>query len=139
MPSMDAMELRDLIRSSWSAETAMGEWSPVNPSLNQCAVTALVVQDLLGGKLLRCQVTDGGSHYWNKLPDGTELDLCADQFRQLSSRPKKETTEERSRQTVLSFPSTMRRYGKLLQSVAAGLQAKTGQKQLPLVQPRSRR
>ena len=47
--------------------------------MGQCAVTALVVQDFLGGELIRAFVC-GESHYWNRLPDGSELDLTADQF-----------------------------------------------------------
>ena len=47
-------------------------------------MTALVVQDLLGGALILAEVhVDGvrdGNHYWNRLPDGTEVDLTADQF-----------------------------------------------------------
>jgi len=43
-----------------------------------------VVQDLLGGDLILAEVrVDGvkdGNHYWNRLPDGTDVDLTADQF-----------------------------------------------------------
>jgi len=48
-------------------------------------MTALVVQDGLGGDLILAEVHVGGTqighHYWNRLPDGTDLDLTADQFR----------------------------------------------------------
>ena len=48
-------------------------------------MTALVVQDLLGGDLIHGEVHIDGAkvwnHYWNRLPDGTEVDLTADQFR----------------------------------------------------------
>jgi hypothetical protein len=45
----------------------------------------LTVHDLLGGELLIAEVlrTDGsrqGVHYWNLLPDGTEIDLTREQF-----------------------------------------------------------
>ena len=47
-------------------------------------MTALVVQDLLGGNLILAEVhvngVKDGNHYWNRLPDGTEVDLTADQF-----------------------------------------------------------
>lgn len=46
--------------------------------------TALVVQDFLGGDLILGEVhVEGvkvGNHYWNWLPDGSEVDLTADQF-----------------------------------------------------------
>ena len=61
------------------------EWSPENPSRDQCGMTALVVQDILGGDLIIAQVhVDGvqiGHHYWNRLPDGSDVDLTGDQFR----------------------------------------------------------
>jgi hypothetical protein len=44
----------------------------------------LVIQDLLGGDLVLGEVFVGetkvGHHYWNRLPDGTDLDFTADQF-----------------------------------------------------------
>jgi hypothetical protein len=53
------------------------KWSPDNPAFGQCAVTALVIQDYLGGEILYCKHYH---HYWNKLPDGTILDLTKVQF-----------------------------------------------------------
>ena len=43
------------------------------------------MQEFLGGDLLLAEVlhADGsrqGLHYWNRLPDGTELDLTREQF-----------------------------------------------------------
>jgi 8-oxo-dGTP pyrophosphatase MutT (NUDIX family) len=47
-------------------------------------VTAFVVQDLLGGDLLLGEVFERGErrgrHYWNRLPDGADVDLTGDQF-----------------------------------------------------------
>jgi hypothetical protein len=47
-------------------------------------VTALVVQDLLGGDLVVGEVfvdqAKVGHHYWNRLPDGSDVDFTADQF-----------------------------------------------------------
>jgi hypothetical protein len=76
------------IRTSWSAETCDPvdlPWSEANAPRGQCGATALVVQDLLGGDLLLAEVRnpDGsrqGVHYWNRLDDGTELDLTREQF-----------------------------------------------------------
>jgi hypothetical protein len=95
---------------TWCAETAKGNWNPNNPSLNQCAITALVVQDYFGGELLRCLMTNGDSHYWNRLPDGTEVDLTEDQFRDIEAKPLKIDFVVRTREYVLSFPETSRRY-----------------------------
>lgn len=82
-------DIEALIRSSWSEKTCdpedLPEWSPENPARGQCAVTALVVQDLLGGELLLAEVrnADGsrqGVHYWNRFADGVEVDLTREQF-----------------------------------------------------------
>ena len=110
--------LKDLLLKSWCAETAVGKWIAEVPSMNQCAVTALVVQDLFGGNLLRCNMTDGDSHYWNKIADGTEIDLTEEQFNHIDGKPLRETVVIRQRDYVLSYPNTMYRYGLLLQKIA---------------------
>lgn len=70
-----------IFKQAWSAETcyppAASSWSHDRPSFGQCAVTALVVQDLLGGIILHCQKHH---HYWNLLPSGREVDLTRSQF-----------------------------------------------------------
>lgn len=81
-------EIEQALRASWSVETCdpldAALWRPEHPSLGQCGVTALVVQDLLGGELVLGEVHEGGvkvgSHWWNRLPSGREVDLTGDQF-----------------------------------------------------------
>lgn len=82
-------EIESVIRASWSEQTCdpvdLPEWSPENPGRGQCGVTALVLQDLLGGELLVAEVrNDDGSrqgvHYWNRLAGGIEIDLTRAQF-----------------------------------------------------------
>ena len=63
----------------------LAAWTPDNPARGQCAVTALVVHDLLGGELLEAEVRDPdgspqGFHYWNRLA-GVDVDLTLSQFR----------------------------------------------------------
>jgi len=80
--------LRPLLRAAWGPDTCdphdLENWRPDNPARGQCGVTSLVVQDLLGGDLILGEVfvgqTKAGHHYWNRLPDGAEVDLTADQF-----------------------------------------------------------
>ncbi|GAB3096156.1 YunG family protein [Isoptericola nanjingensis] len=82
-------ELREHFLAAWGPDTCYphmsAEWTPEHPSRDQCGMTALVVQDVLGGDLVLAEVhVDGaqiGHHYWNRLPDGTDVDLTADQFR----------------------------------------------------------
>ncbi|BCJ71605.1 hypothetical protein CS0771_11490 [Catellatospora sp. IY07-71] len=81
--------LRPVVRDAWGPDTCdpvdLADWRPENPSRGQCGVTALVVQDVLGGELMLGEVFESGArrgyHYWNRLPDGTEVDLTRDQFR----------------------------------------------------------
>jgi 8-oxo-dGTP pyrophosphatase MutT (NUDIX family) len=81
--------LEPALRDGWGPDTCdpvdLADWRPDNPARGQCAVTALVVNDLLGGELILGEVfEDGvrrGCHYWNRLPDGSEVDLTRDQFR----------------------------------------------------------
>ncbi|MFI5836586.1 hypothetical protein ACIA5A_23195 [Micromonospora sp. NPDC051300] len=87
-PTIDLGRLAPVLRASWGADTCdphdLPHWHPGNPARGQCGVTALVVQDLLGGDLVLGEVFVGaarvGHHYWNRLPDGTDVDLTADQF-----------------------------------------------------------
>lgn len=81
-------DLSEALRASWSVETAAPEdrpaWTPQNPARGQCAVTALIVHDHLGGRLVRGEVHVNDIrvdfHWWNELPDGTHVDLTRDQF-----------------------------------------------------------
>jgi hypothetical protein len=90
MPLTSLTTLESAIRAAWSAQTAdpvdADRWTPENPAFGQCAVTAHVIHDQLGGEVLHARVTrrdgsDGGHHYWNRLRGGLELDLTLEQFR----------------------------------------------------------
>ncbi len=76
------------LRLSWSVEscdpTDVTTWTPDNPTRGQCAATALVIRDFLGGALLEAEVLlrsgeRQGFHYWNRLA-GRDLDLTLEQF-----------------------------------------------------------
>ncbi len=109
-------EIKRLIKKCWSRETTFDQkkWSKQNPAWGQCAVTSLVIQDFCGGEILRgmYRFQDDnekftGSHYWNRLPDGTEIDLTRCQF------PKNceiSIGEPRTRQSLLSNVFTRKRY-----------------------------
>lgn len=101
-------ELHERLNRAWSRETSVDPdvWTPDNPTYGHCAVAALVVQDELGGDLLRCPIP-GGSHYWNRLPNGCELDVTAGQFGRPIDRV---GVEVRSREYMLSSPATAARY-----------------------------
>ncbi|MFH8931815.1 alpha/beta fold hydrolase [Streptomyces pristinaespiralis] len=83
--------IENALRASWAADTCSPDdleragWSGDNPAWGHCDITALVVHDLLGGDLVVGEVHLGGDqhgfHWWNRLPDGTEIDFTRDQFR----------------------------------------------------------
>ena len=76
---------------SWAADTCSPDdleragWSAENPAWGQCDVTALIVNDLFGGDLMlgevHCAGEQHGYHWWNRLGDGSEIDLTREQFR----------------------------------------------------------
>ena len=78
-------ELFAALQASWSADTAFSaeEWSPENKARGQCVVSSLVVQDYLGGDLIRYSIDEGSlheTHYANKFNDGTVIDTTASQY-----------------------------------------------------------
>ncbi len=78
------IELRHKLERAWCMETrskrCTGLWTPDRPSMGQCVPTALIVQDLFGGVILRTDASTASEHYFNRLPDGREVDLTRDQF-----------------------------------------------------------
>ncbi|MFC5147738.1 YunG family protein [Streptomyces aureoversilis] len=81
-------DIERAVRSSWDADTCTPEyrsrWTPDNPARDQCGVTAMVLNDLLGGELIRGEVRVDGVqtdfHWWNRLGEGVEIDLTREQF-----------------------------------------------------------
>lgn len=77
--------LQKAIRRAWSARTAADDnlWAAENPAAGQCDVTFFLVREKGGGDL-RMQVFRNGErsehHFWNVLPDGSEMDLTLSQF-----------------------------------------------------------
>jgi hypothetical protein len=80
--------LEDALRKSWGLDTCdpvdRADWHSGNPARGQCGVTALVVNDLLGGDLVMAEVSyaDGkrqGVHYWNRIGQ-LDVDLTRGQF-----------------------------------------------------------
>lgn len=69
--------LRVALESAWSIETS-SKWLPENPARGQCSVTALVVQDILGGDIVKTGV-DGAWHFYNLVED-ERLDFSGSQF-----------------------------------------------------------
>lgn len=66
---------------SWSRQTAypdsQNNWTSKNKALGQCAITALIIYDLFGGRMI---YDKSNFHIWNELPDGTQQDFSRKQF-----------------------------------------------------------
>lgn len=75
--------LYELLGGAWRADTCTPRlrerWSPENPTLGQCSVTAFLVQDLFGGEVRGVPREAGGFHCFNVI-DGRTFDLTSEQF-----------------------------------------------------------
>ena len=80
---MDFNLIRYAIRSSWGMDTAYPmqnyQFLIKHPSVGQCAVSAAVLQDYMGGILQKGRVNSLVSHYWNYI-DGVAVDITSEQF-----------------------------------------------------------
>ncbi|MET8653923.1 YunG family protein [Nocardia aurea] len=120
--------LHQAIRSAWSADTsAVSDWTNSNSAKGQCAVTACVVHDHLGGDIFNCTATlptgETVSHYFNVI-DGEIVDLTVEQFpehtRFSEPKPKAEGFPS-TRDYCLSYERTKQRYELLQERVAERL------------------
>lgn len=124
-------EVYEILSISFSKDTCApslkDEWSENNKALGQCAVTALIVNDFLGGKIMRC-MCETGSHYYNLINDEV-VDFTSSQFNEI---PNYNLGEERTRQYLLSNEDTKARYKLLLENVKKNFQ-KHGKKEYKLL------
>lgn len=73
----------DLLALAWCAETCAprmrADWSAENRTLGQCSITAFLIQDIYGGKVLGVPLGDGNYHCFNDV-GGCVFDLTSEQF-----------------------------------------------------------
>ena len=76
-------DLYNVLLSCWCRETAypscQKDWNENDCSYGQCAITAMLVNDMFGGEIYRIRLDDGGTHYFNII-DGHTIDLTREQF-----------------------------------------------------------
>lgn len=121
------MDLLKVLSRVVSRETSSDSknWTPENPLYGHCAVVALLVQEKFGGQFVRASLLEvegykeKGSHYWNLLPSGAQVDLTACQFkgndRKLvpNGKTAKKTPDgekEITRESLLEYEPTRKRY-----------------------------
>ncbi|WP_079508795.1 YunG family protein [Mesobacillus jeotgali] len=71
------MKLQEAFLKSWSKKTS-SKWTKDNPAKGQCGVTALVVNDLLGGQISKTLLPEGW-HFYNEI-NGVRYDFTVSQF-----------------------------------------------------------
>ena len=80
MDENQRQKIRHALEQSWSAETSVCFSATAAPSYGQCAQTAIVIQEYLGGEILRTTGWHGrGNHFYNHIA-GERIDFTADQF-----------------------------------------------------------
>jgi hypothetical protein len=120
-------KLTTVIRNAWNEETTSipDEWNAdTNPARGQCVPSALVVQDHMGGQIMRVMTYVDGhreTHYRNILPDGSVMDVSGDQYPKtqvFSVAPVVGSAEYTTlRDYMLSYPATRHRYELLAAAV----------------------
>lgn len=124
--------LQNALHAAWSHDTsAASDWREAICAKGQCAVTACVVQDYLGGDILNSIATlpsgETVSHYFNVI--GSEaVDITKMQFppgTHFSDPQPKTKGFSSTRDYCLSYDSTLQRYNLLRDRVAAHLHGST--------------
>ncbi|MCY1632620.1 YunG family protein [Bacillus paralicheniformis] len=72
-------QIMKALYKSWSSDSS-SKWSQDNPAKGQCGVTALVVNDLLGGEIGKTKLPEGW-HFYNVI-NGKRYDLTVSQFKE---------------------------------------------------------
>ena len=70
-------QLLEAFKNNWSLKSS-SKWSMDNPARGQCGVTALVVNDILGGEIRKTPLA-AGEHYYNVI-QGIRYDFTESQF-----------------------------------------------------------
>lgn len=118
-------QLEETLRVSWVKDTSYTpeEWSKDNPARGQCAVSALVIQDYLGGEIVRFKADFGDIHekHYVNLIEGKLVDATCSQYPDdliLEESPPDLNSYKDLRERMLSDTNTAKRY-ELLKERAA--------------------
>lgn len=106
--SLERQALLQIIRSAWDERTT-DDWHPEDPARHHCGVTALVVQDFLGGTIVR-NVINGRTVYFSRLPDGGDLFHSDEYEGQARHWP---TDQEQTRDQMMTHHDMPSRYALL--------------------------
>lgn len=113
-------DLYKVLRKSWCKQTAYPscqfDWQECDPSLGQCAITAMLVHDMFGGSIHRIRNKGGGTHYFNRI-DGKYIDLTREQFDLYDIPVQYEPNEKIERRYCGKNADTKSRYDMLIKKV----------------------
>jgi hypothetical protein len=102
------------IREAWCRETAhpsyQENWTENNPSYGQCCVTALVMQEIIGGDIYECTIGHR-KHFYNVTPDHQMHDFTVEQLSIPRDYTKK--VKLRTRESLLRSKDVKERYNLL--------------------------
>jgi len=77
-------EIRKILETGWSIQTTYPECRQEYPdrpkSFGQCYATARVLNHVFGWGIMKCESYYSARHFWNRLPNGREIDFALDQF-----------------------------------------------------------
>jgi hypothetical protein len=74
-------ELRKVCIEAASEETSWGVYlHNRSPLFGHCLAVSWLVRGRFGGDVLHGVLRESKGHFWNRLPDGTQVDLTSDQF-----------------------------------------------------------
>ncbi len=69
--------IENMLLKCWSIKTS-SKWTSENPYKGQCGVTAMVIQELIGGEILKTKA-EGQWHFYNKINE-ERIDFTRKQF-----------------------------------------------------------
>jgi hypothetical protein len=110
---MNITSLKKALVKSWNKNTCYPpmekEWTEKNPAYGQCYVTALIVNDYFGGKILKAKFNNGTGHFWNLIED-KEIDLSKSQFDENEVIPKPKIYSREEIESKSKYEEYNRRY-----------------------------
>lgn len=106
-------ELYAALMKVWCKETCSpslrDKWSPDNKSVGQCAITALLVQDIFGGEVYGIALPNGAMHCYNEVA-GRCIDLASEQFGEKAAKLRYDKSHRIDRAVQLADGVKLRRY-----------------------------
>lgn len=114
----------EALHFSWGKDTAYRKdaenWTPQNPALGQCAITALLFNELYGGRIYSGVSDDGIVHYWNRKL-GIKCDFTKQQF---TKKMRFKEIKKWNREELLKTGNVAERYELLRERVLKKMKTK---------------